>query len=241
MNVPVLVERRSFQEAWIKAAQQIKNNGWELWNLVVQIREPHGFDDGLHHKVAGFAAANGLLGPKDVAYTIFPHRLYQRKENAERLIAAYNERLFPRVMARSQGTWGTYFRRMVHYGSAPGVNQLQRVIQAIRTRERTMRAAYTIVIEEPGSETVKPRGAPCLNHIVVQLNPGSPRTLGLLCTYRNHDFLERAYGNYWGLCNLLCFLARETGSSPGPLTCVSSHAYVDGKKTDLSYFLGSLL
>jgi len=49
----------------------------------------------------------------------------------------------------------------------------------------------------------------------------------------NHDFLERAYGNYWGLCNLLAFLAREVGGEPGPLTCMSSHAYVSGRKTAL--------
>jgi hypothetical protein len=54
--------------------------------------------------------------------------------------------------------------------------------------------------------------------------------LGVLAVYRNHDFLQKAYGNYWALCNLLCFLAKETNTIAGPLTCVSSHAYVEGKQ-----------
>jgi thymidylate synthase len=61
--------------------------------------------------------------------------------------------------------------------------------------------------------------------------------LSLMCIYRNHDFLERAYGNYWGLLNLLKFLAHETNLNVGVLTCISSHAYVDKKKTELKNFL----
>ena len=59
----------------------------------------------------------------------------------------------------------------------------------------------------------------------------------MLAVYRNHDFLERAYGNYWGLCNLTGFLAPEVDATPGPITCVSSHAYVSEKKTALKAFV----
>ena len=96
---------------------------------------------------------------------------------------------------------------MTHYNGPDGtVNQLNNIIAAIRDRENLSKAAYTIVIQEPGGETVRPLGGPCLNYIAVQAEPGQagqPLTLGLLAVYRNHDFLERAYGNYWGLCNLL--------------------------------------
>lgn len=84
------------------------------------------------------------------------------------------------------------------------------------------------------------RGGPCLNYIAVQMEHGNPDALGLMCVYRNHDFLERAYGNYWGLCNLLCFVAEETDSAPGPLTCVSSRAHVENKKSTLNAFLDRL-
>lgn len=74
----------------------------------------------------------------------------------------------------------------------------------------------------------------------MQIAHDSCMNLGLLAVYRNHDFLERAYGNYWGLCNLLNFIANEVGATPGPLTCVSSHAYVDKKKTAFKTLLESL-
>ena len=79
-----------------------------------------------------------------------------------------------------------------------------------------------------------------MNYIAVQRAEGNNAELGLLAVYRSHDFLERAYGNYWGLCNLLNFMAKETKSLPGPLTCVSSAAYVPGQKRSLEQFLGTL-
>lgn len=126
---------------------------------------------------------------------------------------------------------GTYFRRMTHYdgGGAP-VNQLENIISALTTRENVTKAALTVVIQKPGSETTRPLGGPCLNYLAIQAERNEQTTLGMLAVYRNHDFLQKAYGNYWGLCNLLCFLAKETNTIAGPLTCVSSHAYVEGKQ-----------
>lgn len=120
------------------------------------------------------------------------------------------------------------------------MKQLAQVINAIRNRENVYRAALTIVVQHPGPETVRTRGGPCLNYLAVQTKPGPPLTLGLLAVYRNHDFLERAYGNYWGLCNLLGFLAREVNADEGPVTCVSSHAYVPTKRSDLKTFVEGL-
>ena len=59
------------------------------------------------------------------------------------------------------------------------------------------------------------------------------RTISLLAVYRNHDFRERTFGNYWGLCSLLKYICTETDSSMGSITCISSHAYVDTNKTEL--------
>jgi len=184
--------------------------------------------------VTAFAKSEGVLPPKDVAYTIFPHGLYQHR-NGDELFTAYNKP--GGFYARVKTGWGTYFRRMTSYKGANGrVNQLGNIIAAVRDRQNLSKAAYTIVIQHPGGETMRPLGGPCLNYIAVQAEPGEdgqPPTIGLLAVYRNHDFLERAYGNYWGLCNLLMFLAKEVKGIPGPLTCVSSHAYVAGKKTAL--------
>ncbi len=243
IDQPQVIVASSFQTAWINAARLLADNGWEIRNLVVQITNPRQFDREFHERFCEFAASVPVLAPKDVAYTVFPHELYRKRRTSQRLYAAYNRSggLYDRTLSRVPNSWGTYFRRMTCYETPERVvNQLDQTIRAIRDDDRVFKGAFCIVIQVPGGETKRRRGGPCLNYIAVQRAGGSRAELGLLAVYRSHDFLVRAYGNYWGLCNLLCFLARETRSQPGPLTCVSSVAYVPGKKRKLSAFLGTL-
>ena len=240
MNKPYLIIQRSFQAAWVSAISFLRNNLWEQHNLVVQIKDPRHHDDKLHKDISDFELQNKLFGSKHVAYTIFPHNLYKKNSNADKdkLYDKYNNRFYPWTRTKAHRGWGTYFKRMIDYETRYGrVNQLDNIITAIKTRRNSAKAAYTIIIQRPGGETIRPLGGPCLNYIAVQLKAGRPRTLGLLAIYRNHDFLRRAYGNYWGLCNLLNFLADETGSTPGPLTCISSHAYIDTKRNKVQSLL----
>jgi len=72
------------------------------------------------------------------------------------------------------------------------------------------------------------------------MEPSKPRTISLLAVYRNHDIVERAYGNYLGLGQLLAFLCTETGSSAGQLTCLSSHAYINRSVRALRTLLDTL-
>lgn len=240
INAPISFTKSCFQTAWLEVVKHLSENHWKLRNLVVQIENPTLLCNDFHNKVYDFTKQVAILGPKDVAYTIFPHNLYKRKNDCHKLCESYNRPngLFSRIQHR-KSTWGSYFRRMSHYETKSGTiqNQLKNIIHAINTRKSISTAAYTIVIQKPGGETIKPLGGPCLNYIAVQLEPTEPMQLGLLAVYRNHEFLERAYGNYWGLCNLLSFLAKETGASCGPLTCISSKAYVSGKKTALRNFM----
>jgi hypothetical protein len=239
IDEPACIVHNDFQNAWLEVVRRLVISQWELRNLIVQVKNPSVLSQTFHDKMEAFAKAQGLLGPKHVAYTIFPHGLYEDRGNAAELFSAYNKShgLFDRI----KRGWGTYFRRMTSYeGTKGAVNQLGNIITAIRDRKNLSKAAYTIVIQNPGGETVRPLGGPCLNYIAVQAEPGQagqPITLGLLAIYHNHDFLERAYGNYWGLCNLLRFLAKEVDGTPGPLTCVSSHAYVGDKKTALKHLV----
>jgi hypothetical protein len=239
INEPVRVVSDDFQNAWLEVVRQLMASHWELRNLIVQVKNPSTLDQMFHDKMEAFAKAQKILSPKHVAYTIFPHRLYQNRGDAAGLFTAYNKRrgLFDRIKTR----WGTYFRRMTNFEGANGTaNQLDNIITAILGRHNLSKAAYSIVIQTPGRETMRRLGGPCLNYIAVQAEPGQsgqPLTLGLLAVYRNHDFLKRAYGNYWGLCNLLRFLARKIDGTPGPLTCVSSHAYVANKKMALKHLV----
>lgn len=242
MTVPVVFTKDNFQDAWIEASKYLLDNRYEARNLVVHITNPeHELDQNKHLEIVTFSKKHGLLSPKKVAYTIFPHTLYARYPNSAELFYKYNYEngIYKRL---KYGRWGTYFRRMTHYDMPNGpVNQVGNIIAAINKRKRLSKAAYTIVIQRPGSETILKMGGPCLNYLAVQIEPDDPRCrMGLLCIYRNHYFVERAYGNYWGLINLLKFIANETGSEPGWLTCVSSHAEIEDHRRDFKRLIRSL-
>jgi hypothetical protein len=242
INEPFVIVDDDFQRVWLRVVRKLIDSRWDLRNLIVQVRDPLSFDPEFGRQYDDFSRDHGLLGPRHVAYTIFPHRLYRDGVDAHGVFDAYNRQngLYERLHRRKH-EWGTYFRRMTHYEGKDGavVNQLGNIIGAFNGRANVSRAAFTIVIQYPGGETVKPLGAPCLNYLAVQADP-DPFRVGLLAVYRNHDFLKRAYGNYWGLCNLLSFIAKEVGAEPGPLTCVSSHAYVAAKKRELRKFVGGM-
>lgn len=237
---PNLITEEGFQNAWIKASRQLSENKWELRNLIVYINNNVDLmNNQIHNRYTELCNKMGILSPKAVAYTIFPHGLYKKKyRTADELFTAYNKTngFYDKI---HRAGWGNYFRRMTKYENTE-VNQLKNIIDAINNRKRTNKAAYTIIIQKPGGETIRPLGGPCLNYLAVQLEPGKKRQkrqIGLLAVYRNHDFLKKAYGNYWGLCNLLCFLARETDTSTAALTCISSRAYVDENKRVFRDFL----
>ena len=239
MNKPVTFICSSFQEAWLAVSRHLASSNWEAYNVVVHIQDTALLDQDLHAEIEALAHQADVRGPKHVAYTIFPHNLYRTRGSAEQLYQAYNRHggLFEFTQKRAK-RWGTYFRRMTKYEKDGGtVNQLHNIVSAIKSRGRLCRAAYTIIIQYPGGETILPLGGPCLNYITVQINPGPPALVGLMAVYRNHDFLKRAYGNYWGLCNLVHFFAKETGLNSGPLTCISSHAFVDQQRTLFRHFL----
>lgn len=242
INAPVQIRASGFQMAWVEAVKLLLKHNWSLRNLVVYIQDPTEFDNDLGDAVNRFAALTGLLAPEDVAQTIFPHRLYRKHPDASELFDTYNRShgIYDRIK-HGKHWWGTYFRRITHYEvGKKKENQLDRIIQAIVTRSQTHKAAYTILIQHPGAETVRPQGGPCLNYVALQLEPGPPFQLGLLAVYRNHDFLKRAYGNYWGLANLLRFLATEVNAEPASLTCISSRAFVDSSRNALRRLVVSL-
>lgn len=197
-------------------------------------------DQPSHTRFDSFLRTVAPISPKAVAYTIFPFNMPRSFTARARLFSKYISKFYPWTRSQAHSGWGTYFHRMIAYPSTTTpVNQLENIISAINDRSSTSRAAYTIVIQRPGGETVRPLGGPCLNYIAVQIKKGNPNILSLLATYRNHDFLTRAYGNYWGLCELTKFIAHETNSRPGALTCVSSHAFVADHKPALAAFISS--
>ncbi len=118
----------------------------------------------------------------------------------------------------------THYPASDEYGNTTFVNQLGEIIHMLKDRARTYKAAYTILIQIPGMDGRRIMGGPCLNYVALQL--ASPRVLNALAVYRNHDFIQRAYGNYLGIGYMMEFICDQTGYSMGRLTCLSSHASV---------------
>lgn len=238
MNEPILISSPSFQNAWAEAIIRLKENRWEIWNLVVQITNPPEIDEQYHKKITTFAKANALILPDQVAYTIIPFHSRYSKCGREKFYKMARKYL-NHVKHKKPHVWGSYFDRMIDYcpsgDKRKSFDQLGNIIDSINNRSANYGSSYFMVIPYPEKQAKRSMGAPCLNYMTVQVEkaPDNTKTVSLLAVYRNHDFLERAYGNYYGLCKLLEYIASETNSDLGVVTCVSSHAYAPNKKTDL--------
>lgn len=236
MNDLIIVNGENFQSAWAQAVLELKTYNWNAWNVVAQIRNPIEIDENKHKIMEDFANDKGLKGQNQVAYTIFPFKIYKRQDRKE----FYQEywRYYNAFNLKSYAKWGdSYFARMIRYGEGDiAVDQLGTIIDGINNRTRNNGASYVMVIPYPHKDIRRKMGAPCLNYVTVQVELiEQVRFINLCAVYRNHNFRERAYGNYYGLGKLLEYIAQETDSMIGRLTCISSHAYIDNDKLELAH------
>ena len=127
----------------------------------------------------------------------------------------------------SRGHWGTYFQRLIDIPSSKPnqVNQLEAVIQQIKSSGDNYAAAFNFHLSSKALDAIKVRGQPCLQYI--QLKVERPY-IQMTSVYRSHDFLNKALGNYVGLCRLLNFISAETNLESKSLVCHSIHAEIMG-------------
>lgn len=249
---PALLAAETFQEAWARVVLKLTTcHGNACRNLMVQIADPLALKPELHSMYRLYTQAMGVNREEKVARGIFPDDLAASSPASlgsnslpvEALTEAYHapdgymeqaRRAKPRQIAR----WGSYFARMTEHG---GVNQLANLIHAMRSRHFVMKGAYTMYTGFPKELTLN-RGAPCLQYLAWQLEPDA---VGLLAVYRNHSFTEMAYPNYHALGQLMEYVRDQTEwDSLGPLTVLSSHAYLDkqpGKTRNLATAFWSAL
>jgi hypothetical protein len=115
---------------------------------------------------------------------------------------------------------GTYFGRLVAYGSGPeDGNQLEHIIKNFRERGVKRRTAMVAQVFDPSRDhTAEPRrGFPCLNKVTFA--PLGDGKLAVVADYPTQYLFERGYGNYLGLCRLGKFMARELGLELTQFTC----------------------
>jgi len=241
--------------AWISGMELLSGSpGFEAFNLAVRINNPIAENDSQreiinnylrrHHKKWGDDHINTVIE------TIFPHSyLYSTCPDPQ--IPAHRQAFYDKYKKNS-GTirvfnpQGTYFQRLTQW---PGwdtpkerqINQLENIIHKIN-RGKATRVVYEMGLDVEPSDSIldarlydpqrdrkKTLGFPCLSHISIKPENSKTPTgkIHMAALYRNHYFLEKAYGNYLGLGLLLKFIADATGRGVGELLCISSLAGID--------------
>jgi thymidylate synthase len=132
----------------------------------------------------------------------------------------------------TNGTFGFTNARSVciagrDHGSGNGYNQLEEAIVKLSTWNHRAEAALVLHLSSPQLDRPQTRGGPCLQFI--ELLWRKDDRIDLVAVYRNHDYSQLALGNFIGLCDLLEFVARESGKHVGSVTIHSVHAFVGPK------------
>lgn len=174
----------------------------------------------------------GAKSPGDVAVTIWPAKLARRCATRADLYERY-KRIYARGKrrARNRSTWGTYVLRLIAFGAAGtrgGTNQLEAAITKINTWPKRAAAAIVFHLSSPALDPPRTRGGPCLQYLEILWNADG--SLDMVAVYRSHDYSKLAFGNFIGLCDLLCYICGQTGKIPGTLTVHSVYAFIDGSE-----------
>lgn len=224
--------------AWLAAVNHLlEEPGEQCSNLGVTIGDPTAERVDVRAELDAFAADPRRRGKEmpridSVAGTIFQSSFYRPgTADAEGHLYELERRIRKVVRRHSQNRRGTYFERLVAYplGDGQEFNQLHHVLgrlQSAASDGRRNGNQFELSIFHPERDSY-PVGFPCLSHISITLRGG---VLDATALYRNQYFLDRAYGNYLGIGEVLRFLATESGFAVGELLCVASHAKLEAAK-----------
>lgn len=251
--------------AWISGVQVLRQlPKFEAFNLVVRIDDPIAEIHSKRAIIDGYLSRNHPKWQNEhidtVAETIFPvsylHTTCPDPRTPKNRQAFYRKYMGNSETIRAFNPIGTYFQRIINW---PGwdsseleiVNQLEIIINKINSG-KAGRSVYEIGLDINSTECVMDAriynplqdrkhmqigGFPCLSHLSIKPEQSKRETgrIHMAALYRNHYFIEKAYGNYLGLGLLLKFIADATNRSIGELVCVSSLAGIDelsGKRVD---------
>jgi thymidylate synthase len=238
----LFVEGPNVSAAWVEGLELLLGDHGEAVNFTVTIADPTSEEPAVRSVVDTFiddrrSTRKSIQRVSTVANTIFPAALYVERlgEGAEQHLYDLECRSRAVIHRHRGNARGTYFERMVAWPGQDGhtFNQLDQAITRLRgLREREVHRGnqFEIGLASPSDESIalpvvvpgRDRqiiGFPCLSHVSLSLQKG---VVHMAALYRNHEFLERAYGNYVGLGQLLRFVAQQSGWPAGELTCISA-------------------
>ena len=222
----MLVEGNNLSVAWAKVFLRAVQEG-EISPVVVVLRDFG--DDGPEEDLQIRSALDQLLEQdgkglscNTVANTIFPS-IWNPHADRQELYDRYR-RILPKLRKDRRNRYGLYFQRLISYGGGDGnngVNQLEHIIQTWHKGNHRRTALQAGLFDPLKDHTDQPvRGFPCLQQ--VSFARFGDDGLSITGYYATQFVVERAYGNYLGLCRLGRFMAHEMGLRFGQMTCIAT-------------------
>lgn len=234
---PYLITEKNLSVAWARAFLHVHDGANDT--MIVALRE---FDSDIPPQDTEIATAldkklSDLEVPRidHTALTIVPYERWLRlgKISIEELSDWYLKYLLPRLKARcSKNRRGTYFERFISYSGIKQkdenwevsiVNQVAYVINfwknAEKSERRPRRSALQLSCFDPAKDDngAALAGFPCLQQVSFTYHETG--SLELSAYYPTQYVLERAYGNYLGLCQLGHLVAHSLGVKLTRFTC----------------------
>lgn len=214
---PVVIDENNLSRAWSRLLLSILDGaGTEISPLVLSVT---GFDNkgmipedpAVRQMLDQLLTRKGRSKIEDIAFTIFPQRVWEiSRGNRARLFTLYRE-TFPRwkAMNKRANHRGLYFERMTMYGRGPcNGNQLEWILSQYNSRTGVRRSMLQAATFDPGRDHVASAqlGFPCLQQISFE-----PTCVGLVVNsfYATQQIFDKAYGNYLGLVQLGASMAHE--------------------------------
>lgn len=221
---PPEVRAQTVSEAWLRAVEVVNgfSNKRSACHLVVRVERP-AEEVGRIRQLADRLLDDLALPLIDtVRNTIFPATTAERFPEPGDLATHY--RLHYPVHRRFNKR-GTYFGRLVALPDGKGgeIDQLSHVVDKLREGSK-LSSRYEMNIYLAQEDRKVRLGFPCMSNCAIHREHG---VLHLAATYRNQYLIERGYGNYLALGQLLQYVARATDHHAGELLILAGHAEVD--------------
>lgn len=214
---PVMISDSNLSRAWSRLLLTVLGGaGTEVSPLILSVS---GFDEtvnvpedpAVRQAVDELLKRKGRLTVEDVAFTIFPQRLWEMSRGDRTRLFTLYRATFPRwqAMNRKANGRGLYFERMIMYGRGPcDGNQLEWILSQYGSRAGVRRSMLQATTFDPGRDHVASAqlGFPCLQQVSFE-----PTAAGLVVNafYATQQIFDKAYGNYLGLAQLGAFIAHE--------------------------------
>jgi len=226
------IERPSLSEAWAAALGAVLDyDDQHVNHLLIRATQPLPEVEKIRAAADKLLADLKLQAIDTVRNTIFPYETALDVPDPEELTQEYLE-MYP-ALKKLGSPRGTYFGRVVAYPRADGStgNQLLTTIEKLTAASagRRWSSIYEINIYNEQKDTQQMLSFPCMSHLAFHLDGDR---VDCLATYRSHDFVERAYGNYLGLAQLQEYVAGRAGLIPGELAVVVGRGFIDVSKRD---------